>query len=361
MIQKEVNVGIIGTGHALRTIVPALSYSDGFRIQKISGSSISRASQYAKKFDLDVDPCSYQDLLESPDIDLIVVASPNHFHLSHAVGAIESGKNVYLEKPIGVDSTQAKKIRHAYNERPNDSLVVIGHQLRFNPFIQKSKELIDEGILGRIYSIEIRQKAGGLRSLDLEWNWQFDDEKGGGVRLAMGTHLLDLSNFLLNSSPGFTTCFCDPVISERNIDGEKRQVISSSFFSATMDYHDCQGYISTSAASHGPGYFDLEIFGTEGYISYDGGTDFRFLKENVVQTISEMESIRLDYLGRPGGTSMFRKSLSYISEELLRCISEKNSHIPNAATMDDAVKISELLDEGLGNYLTRLKPTRKGF
>lgn len=356
-----IRIGIIGTGHGVRTLKPGFEYTQAARVVALAGSSIERARQVASENDIEIACGSAVELCALPSLDLICVASPNRFHVEHAITAIQSGKHVYLEKPIGNSRNQALQIQEALNNSAQDRLVFVGHQLRFNPFIREIVRLIDKGDLGRIYSVAISQRGGAFASDTRPWTWEFEAESGGGVRLAMATHLLDLANYIARSTPKYLTLSADPVHQRRRPNnGEERIVEVSNFCSLDVDYGETFAQLSTSAAAHLPGYFRIEVLGNRGAVTYDGTESLRIFRDNSIIDAPQLEAVSTDYLSRPGA-SVFRKSFTYFAEEIIRAISGSVSSVEGSHSVQDAVDLMSLLDSSYAEFQSRFTPKREAF
>ena len=96
----------------------------------------------------------YKELLANPEVDAVVIASPDHWHALMAIDALKSGAHVYLQKPISVDVIEGEAILAA--ARKYDRKVQIGTQRRSTPhLVQAKKEIIDSGKLGKISHAEV--------------------------------------------------------------------------------------------------------------------------------------------------------------------------------------------------------------
>jgi predicted dehydrogenase len=241
-------------------------------------------------------------------------------------------------------------------------MTVVGHQLRFNPFVRLIRDEWVSGSLGDVYSIAIRQRGGAFASALRPWTWEFEKSRGGGVRLAMGTHLIDTVNFLSGCLPLSSHFFMDPVHRLRRPDGigPDRFVDSSCFFSASLDYGRFGSLVSTSAASHGPGSFEIEVLGSTGTIYFDGVETLRIFRNGTLVDISLPSKLLRSYVDRPGA-SIFRKSLSMMAEQMANFINRRENHLGDASTVDQAIKILDVLDLGMDAFNARMSEKRNVF
>lgn len=126
----------------------------------------------------------FDALAADPDLDLIVVASPNHLHADHAVAALDAGKHVVCEKPFALTVEEADRAIAA-SERSGRVLTPFQNR-RYEPHFLKVRELIDSGALGRVVHIRL-----SWHQFTRRWDWQTLRRFGGGLLNNNGSHLLD--------------------------------------------------------------------------------------------------------------------------------------------------------------------------
>lgn len=359
----KARVGIVGTGHGIRTILPALVSTNKFEVCAVAGSSKERAQAHASKVSEDLKALEFEELLGMSDsLDLICIASPNEHHLAHFAASADTKCNLYLEKPLGNSEDEARQIESAFKGSSQERFLVVGHQLRFNPFIREMKRQWHEGKIGRVYSLSIIQRGGAFARKDREWTWEFEKSSGGGVRLAMGTHLVDLVYFLSSTTPKSLCVNMDAVHLERTPVGtaEVRTIDVCNSFVASLDGGSFEATVSTSAASHGPGKFEIEILGSEGALYYDGVSTLKAYREG--QVLDDLVSRRAaeEYLALPG-SSVFRKSLCKMAAEMAAAILGEKNNLSEAASLVDGLENLTLLDLGMRERNARIDGRKDMF
>ena len=127
----------------------------------------------------------YCELLENPDIEVVSVCVPTTFHHAVVMEAIRHKKHILVEKPIAFTLTEAEEMITAAKEA--GVILATGHVERFNPAVQKAKELIDDGVIGDIVSA-FAKRVGPLppRIKDV------------GVSIDLAIHDLDIMNYLFD-------------------------------------------------------------------------------------------------------------------------------------------------------------------
>lgn len=138
---------------------------------------------------------SVEDLLKSGEqIDVVAICSPNGLHAAHAISALNAGYNVICEKPMALSVYDCGEMIKAA-ERMNKRLFAI-KQNRFNPPVQAIKQIIDEGRLGKIYSIQL--SCFWNRNADYYHNsWKGTLKLDGGTLYTQFSHFIDLLYWLV--------------------------------------------------------------------------------------------------------------------------------------------------------------------
>ena len=195
---KLIKVGIIGCGGiANGKHMPSLAKVRDCEMVAFCDIIPERAEKAAKEFgtaDAKV-YTDYKELLKDPAIDVVHVCTPNRSHSFITVDALEAGKHVMCEKPMAINSAEAKKMLDAA-ERTGKQLS-IGYQSRFRDDSQYLKQEAEDGVFGDIYYA----KATALRRRAVPtWGVFLNEyEQGGGPLIDIGTHALDLTLWIMNN------------------------------------------------------------------------------------------------------------------------------------------------------------------
>lgn len=195
---KELKVGIIGVGGiANGKHMPSLAKIKDVEMVAFCDLIEERAVKGAKKFgtpDAKVFT-DYRDVLAMDEIDVIHVCTTNDAHSPITVAALEAGKHVMCEKPMAINSEEARKMVDA--AKRTGKKLTIGYQSRYRADSQHLKRLCDAGELGNVYFA----KALAVRRRAVPTWGSFLNEKaqGGGPLIDIGTHALDLTLWLTNN------------------------------------------------------------------------------------------------------------------------------------------------------------------
>ena len=128
---------------------------------------------------------SAEELLSDTEIDIVLVSTTNETHKDYAIKALNAGKHVICEKPVTLSSAELEEIMRAAEK--SGKVFTIDQNRRFNRDFINAKRLIESGVLGRTYIIESRVEG----SRGVPRGWRTDKNRGGGMMLDWGVHLID--------------------------------------------------------------------------------------------------------------------------------------------------------------------------
>ncbi len=165
----------------------------------------------------------YREMLKEKDLDIVLIGTPDHWHALQTIAAIEAGADVYCQKPISVDVTEGQAMLAA--ARKHNRVVQIGTQRRSTPHIAEAREIVREGKLGKIASVEtccyyhMRASANPPDMpppAELDWEmwtgpaplrpynalahprgWRAFMEYGNGIVGDMCVHMLDMTRWIM--------------------------------------------------------------------------------------------------------------------------------------------------------------------
>ena len=195
---KEIRVGIIGCGGiANGKHLPSLSKAEGVKLVAFCDLEIEKAQTAAAQYGTPDAKAfvDYHELIAMPEIDVVHVLTPNISHSQISCDAMRAGKHVMCEKPMAINSVEAKKMLDCQKE--TGMKLSIGYQNRFRAECQYLKKCCENGDLGDIYYA--RAQAIRRRAVPT-WGVFLDAEKqGGGPLIDIGTHALDLTLWCMNN------------------------------------------------------------------------------------------------------------------------------------------------------------------
>ncbi|MFJ7978039.1 Gfo/Idh/MocA family protein [Peribacillus sp. NPDC096379] len=195
---SKLRVGMIGCGAiAVQKHLPALmKLSDKVEVVAFCDGNEQNARKVAEKFNKHAKVYTdYEEMVKDSDIDMVHICTPNVFHAPMAVAALDAGKHVMCEKPMAINSGEAKKMLDA--AKRSGKKLTIAYQNRFRKDSLLLKEACARGDLGEIYVA----KAHAVRRRGVPTWGVFMNKKlqGGGPLIDIGTHALDLTLWCMDN------------------------------------------------------------------------------------------------------------------------------------------------------------------
>ena len=193
-MNNMVNWGIIGCGDVAEVKSgPAFQKIENSYLVAVMRRSEEKVKDYARRHQVANWTTSASDLIENELVNAVYIATPPSSHLQYALEAIQAGKNVYLEKPMVLNSQEAKALLEAVSN--SHVKVTIAHYRRKLPVFVKVKELLDSNAIGKvsIASITIKQSSNANLIAKTDDNWRLNPEiSGGGYFHDIAPHQIDL-------------------------------------------------------------------------------------------------------------------------------------------------------------------------
>ncbi|MEU6346049.1 Gfo/Idh/MocA family oxidoreductase [Streptomyces sp. NPDC046977] len=196
---KTIGVGIIGgstTGWAAISHIPAIAASPAFELRAVSTSRRSSAEAAAAQYGVAAYD-NHQALLNHPGIDLVVVAVKVSEHLELLTAAIEAGKHVYSEWPLGNGLSEAQHLTELAEKAGVRS--VVGVQGRYAPQVRYARDLIDGGYIGRVIGTTMvgSGMVWGPEAPTRKAAYFYDDANGATPLTSPFSHAVDPLNHIL--------------------------------------------------------------------------------------------------------------------------------------------------------------------
>ena len=185
---KRIRVGIIGAnpdrGWAAQAHIPALkSLADDFEITALSTSRRESADAASKLFGVPIAFDNHQDLVNSPAVDVVAITVKVPYHLELATAALDAGKAVYCEWPLGNGLKEAQTL--AALARKRGVLAVAGLQARSAPSVAYVHESIKRGYVGDVLSTTLIGSGMGWGPTVEPFNAYLNDKKNGATMLSI--------------------------------------------------------------------------------------------------------------------------------------------------------------------------------
>ena len=190
---EKVRWGIIGLGNIARNFVKDLALVNEAQIYAAASRNLEKAKGFADKYNIPKAFGSYKELLECKEIDVVYIATPHTSHCELSIMAMEHGKHVLCEKPMGINRVEVEKMIVAAQQ--NKVFLMEALWSRFNPSILKVKQLVETGDIGPLAYL---QADFAFYAMDRDFKGRvLNPELAGGSLLDIGIYPIFLAYLLL--------------------------------------------------------------------------------------------------------------------------------------------------------------------
>ena len=220
----RLRLGVIGTGSRGTSVMQAFQKQEGVQVVALSDvyddhlrQALAATDGKAKTFS------DYRRVLDSPDVDAVLIATPDHWHATMAINAARAGKDIYVEKPLTHDIEEGYAIANAVRE--SSRVMQVGLQQRSGThYIRAKQEYFDSGRMGKVSFVRtwwhgnqfhLRKPDFTTRPAGLNWeawvgpaaarpfdahqfyNWRSYFDFGGGTITDLFTHWIDVAHWFM--------------------------------------------------------------------------------------------------------------------------------------------------------------------
>jgi len=279
-----IRYGIIGFGlHAVRRLMPGFTIARNSCVTALSRRDPQQAQDCAAEYKIPHAFTSPADLCRSPEVDAVFVATPNCSHLNDVLLAIDAGKPVLCEKPMGVSAAECRQMVQA--ARRADVLLGVAHVFRFERSTAALRERVIAGQVGKPVFVRSEFSYPG-RTHPRKW---LTNAKiaGGGPIADVGVHCIDVLRYILGDE--IVRVAANAISDEESGDVEASAVLSLEFACGTLG----SILVSTRSEYRTP----LEIVGETGSLRAD-------------DAFSVERPVTIEF--RQGGTIVHREILSNV-------------------------------------------------
>jgi predicted dehydrogenase len=274
MADGPARVAAVGLGRWAKTLAHAIQKSAKIKIVNCFSRSEKSRQDFAQQY-----KCrsakSYADLLSDPEVEGVIVTTPNDAHGEPIFEAAARGKAIYVDKPIAHTMAEAIKIDRAC--RDAGVILSVGHSARRLAGNRKIKEIIDQGGLGKLVMVECN--FSNDRSLELtpdKWRW-YKDKSPGGPLIQLAVHHADTLNYLFGPAKS-VTCMAKRLYTPAEIEDVTMAILE-------MESGQL-AYIGSNWASQGT--FFTNVYGMDANLYFT--VDFNFWsRSDVVDRHSQLE------------------------------------------------------------------------
>lgn len=199
----KIRAGVIGCGKiAQRLHLPQYAACDKVEVIAVCDLDKNLAQQMANQYGVKNVYSDYRELLNNKDVDVVSVCIPNYQHCEVVKATAGAKKHVLCEKPIAMNMKEASEMIEACDK--NGVLFMVEQTQRFDPNHEVAKQVLEDGMLGKILSVWARIGHAGPEywNPDADWKggkaWYINKElSGGGALIDVGIHIFDLVRWLM--------------------------------------------------------------------------------------------------------------------------------------------------------------------
>jgi predicted dehydrogenase len=346
----RIRVGVIGAnihrGWAPRSHLPALVASPEFELTAVCTTRMETAQESARKFGARLAFDNYQEMLAHPEIDAVAVVLRVPSHYEPTMAALNAGKHVYTEWPLGRTTEEA--VEMAQTARAKGVRNLVGLQARANPAIMYLKDLVEEGYVGDVMSCHVSMIRGGVLQRVSDRTWQRDVDLGANTLTIAFGHTVDALRFVVGDFNDVTSVVSTQAKQWRATDtGEVLDVTSPDnvLLSGRLDNGGVASVHVATTPYAGSG-LRLEVYGSKGTLSAtsEDSPQLKEVRPQGAQGSDRLEDLevpaRYTYVleGMPAGEAFNVGQMYYRFGEAIR---SGNDCQPN---FDTAVELHRFID-----------------
>jgi predicted dehydrogenase len=277
-MKEQVNIGLIGTqfmGKAHSNAWLKVPYFFDTAVTPVLHTACSRSeaqlAHFVDQYHWKRAETSWEKMIESDEIDLVDICTPNELHMPVAIAAAKAGKHILCEKPIARNAEEAEDMYEAAQKAGIIHMMIFNY--RFVPAIALAKRFIDQGKIGEVRHFNAVYYQDWLTDPEFPITWRHDAKaSGSGAHGDMNAHIVDLGRYLVGefrSVSGIQKTF----IEERPLpSGKGRGKVSTddaTSFLATFENGAIGSFQATRLAPGRKNFLRLEIFGSTGSLGFN--------------------------------------------------------------------------------------------
>lgn len=268
---EQVQWGIIGCGDVTeKKSGPAFRKVENSSLAAVMRRNGDLAEDYAKRNNVPKWYDNADALINDPDVDAVYIATPPSSHMKYTIDAAGAGKPVYVEKPMGINFSECKKMIIACEE--SKVPLFVAYYRRALPTFLKIKSLIDEKVIGEVLCINISYYAKPSLKDEDESNWRVNPKIAGcGYFCDLASHMFDLLQYF----------FGDIVSASGYSANQGKRYQAEDMVSAVFNFENGVQGTGLWSFNSGENLDRTEIVGTKGKIIYPTftGEPFHLIKD----------------------------------------------------------------------------------
>jgi len=328
---NKIKFGIIGCGRIAQRHAEHISRLGV--LAAVCDTKLDRAAELGKKYN-----CRYYDNIDSlianeKEIDILSICTPNGLHAAQTIKALEKGYNVLCEKPMALTVADCKLMIEA--EKKNNKKMFIVKQNRYNPPIIELKKIIDQKLLGDIYSVQLNCFWNRPAQYYRDSDWKGTKDLDGGTLFTQFSHFIDLLYWLIGDIKEVKSYLKNFNLTGV-IDFEDTGVVIAEFKSGVLGTIN---YTVNSFAKNMEG--SLTVFGKNGTIKVGG----QYLNVLEYQQIENYEIKDIKSSGPANNYGFYQGSMSNHDKVYENVIDVFTQNGKIATTGEEGLKTVEIIEK----------------
>ncbi|MFQ6036819.1 MAG: Gfo/Idh/MocA family protein, partial [Sedimentisphaerales bacterium] len=255
---KKLGIGIIGCGAVAGEYIKAFQKDGRSEVRVLVSRNPANAERYRDQYDLQ---CAIEtdaaDSLKREDVDAVVVCTPHHQHTKYVIAAAKAGKHIIIEKPVALTAEDVRKQQEAVKK--NKVKTLVGFVLHWNPLLMTINRLIEQGVFGNIFMIEVDYMHRIW--MTPKQKWYASRQQSGTAILTGGCHAVDALRWFARSEVEQVCAY--QVKTENPIEYPGTISVNVKFEDGKI------GRSTTTFDAQMPYRFNIGIYGTEGSLRND--------------------------------------------------------------------------------------------
>ena len=261
---QPIRVAIAGLGFGESVHIPASQFNENIELVGLWHPRSERLKKACDKHNL----YAYQrweDLINDPKIEGIILATPPAPRFELALQAIQAGKHLLLEKPIALNAEEVMELQ--INALKRDLRIAVDYEYRAVPVFMQAKRIINQQKLYEPYFVKLDWLMSSRANPGRPWDWYSDKSSGGGVLGALGTHAFDIIHWLIGPTHSLSAINSTSIKQRVCATSETTKLVTSEDVSISQlhikSIHNSliPVQVSLSAVTKQSRGFSLEIYG----------------------------------------------------------------------------------------------------
>ncbi|MDD3944905.1 MAG: Gfo/Idh/MocA family oxidoreductase [Bacteroidales bacterium] len=341
---NKLRIGIIGMGRMGLTHFSIINTHPSVEVTAVADTSSLMLTMMKKLLPNVKQFTDFNDLLNSGLVDAVIVCTPSSLHYPVCKLACKSGISVFCEKPFTTDPKLAKELADEFEAKRLVNQV--GYVNRFDPVFKKVKELLNNQVIGEVKHVNAQFFSATICKLQPEKSWRSKRENGGGATYEMGSHVIDLMEFLFGKPVKVIGSLLNQVYSESVED----------ICEAEMQYNDgitANIHVNWSEYTYRKPMMKIDIHGTKGKIIADFYGFKLFLREIELEngfsqgwTVVPMNMI-------PDPTPFYVRGTSFTNQLYAFADAVKDKQTTNGCSFRSATNTQEVIHTIFENDINR--------